>query len=246
MKILLKIRAYSKLLRNISLVRTVYVNLATQRFSHALRLPILVGKCVRIRTLGSIDLVGPLKTGMLSLGVHHLTVDHNKNIFVLENYGQIVSGNKVIIRSGCKLFVGESGSLILGDDIQIGANAIIQVCKKINIDSTCRFSWNCQLLDSNIHFVKNLKSGKVSPREKEIHISSKCWIGNHAKIGKGITLNKGTIVAANSVVTKGPKNENTIMAGAPAVEIAEGFERIFNHKEEGEWIEFYNNKNKEG
>ena len=48
-----------------------------------------------------------------------------------------------------------------------------------------------------------------------IVIGDDCWIGQYSRICKGVTIGNGSVVAANSVVTKDVP-ENCIVAGNPA------------------------------
>ena len=52
---------------------------------------------------------------------------------------------------------------------------------------------------------------------KPITIESFCWLAPRSMVLQGVHLKKGTVVAANSVVTKSNKQQYDILAGSPAI-----------------------------
>ncbi len=56
-------------------------------------------------------------------------------------------------------------------------------------------------------------------KTKPINIGDDCWIGAHAIILPGISLEKGTVVAAGSVVTKSFNEKKILIGGNPAKKI---------------------------
>ena len=94
---------------------------------------------------------------------------------------------------------------------------MIFVSRDASIGKNCAISWNCQILDDDFHRIgDNLTA-------KPIIIEDKVWIGASATILKGVTIGKGSIIAANSVVTKDVP-EFTLVGGNPAKIIRQEFE----------------------
>jgi acetyltransferase-like isoleucine patch superfamily enzyme len=54
-----------------------------------------------------------------------------------------------------------------------------------------------------------------NPRHLPIHVHDDCWIGINAVVMRGVTLGRGTVVGANSVVTRSCE-PYSVVAGAPA------------------------------
>jgi acetyltransferase-like isoleucine patch superfamily enzyme len=143
--------------------------------------------------------------------------------------GCLISGSYV-----CEL---ATAKIIIGDNTFIGGGRFIATTE-INIGSDVMFSWGCTVIDSNAHSlywrnrlddVKDWKRGidhnaigvykdwsKVD--SKKIVIEDNVWIGFDCIILKGVTIGKGAIVAAGSVVTKSVESF-TLVGGNPAVKI---------------------------
>jgi acetyltransferase-like isoleucine patch superfamily enzyme len=139
----------------------------------------------------------------------------------------------------CSFIVGEksliSASLIFEKDgarIEIGGNTFLGGCTltcadNIKIGNNVQIAWGVIIFDHNAHSMDYLErrndlshtfSGektwidvKISPTVIEDDV----WIGANAIILKGVTVGRGAIVAAGSVVTKNVP-EMTLCAGNPA------------------------------
>lgn len=150
-------------------------------------------------------------------------------VFNFQNkINKIKIGNNTHIR-GELLVLASGGEIEVGDNSFIGAESRIWSGKKIKIGSHVLISHNVNIMDTNSHeidhieraeeFKKLLKFGhpKVQPSviTNEIIIEDYAWINFNAIILKGVTIGKGAIVAAGSVVTKNVP-DFTLVAGNPA------------------------------
>ncbi|MDE6189313.1 MAG: sugar O-acetyltransferase [Clostridia bacterium] len=107
------------------------------------------------------------------------------------DYGQNISvGKNVFINSGCCF--QDQGGIEIGDNVLIGQQVVLATL-------------NHDLLPEN--------RANMSPAP--IKIGNDVWIGAHATILSGVTINNGSVVAAGAVVTKDVP-ENTVVAGVPA------------------------------
>ena len=95
--------------------------------------------------------------------------------------------------------VDDSAQIYLGDRVSIGPRVMLLALSHANA-SEIRLSMNDQ------------KSG--------IHIEDDCWIGAGAIILTGVTVGKGSIVGAGSVVTKNVE-PYSVVVGNPAKKIKE-------------------------
>jgi len=89
---------------------------------------------------------------------------------------------------------------------------IIIVKKSIKIGKGCAIAWNTEFVDWNSHKIEY--EGRRE-RDTSIVIGEHVWIGSGAKILPGVTIEKGSVVSANAVVTKSFP-ENVLIAGNPA------------------------------
>jgi len=114
-------------------------------------------------------------------------------------YGLIQIGNDCSINSFC--FLGGHGGIKIGNGVRIAPGAKIYAFEHIHKKTAIP-----------IH-----KQG-VEPRG--VIIEDDVWIGSNAIITGGVTLGKGSIIAAGAVVTKSVE-KYTIVAGVPAKVIQE-------------------------
>jgi len=126
---------------------------------------------------------------------------HGKNLKVAE---------QVLIYSPDKLSVGDNvyigfcsylgnGPIFLGDEVLIGNHVSITAANHLRKNNSYRFTGS------------ELKS---------IEIGDGTWIAAHACITAGVSIGKGCLVGAGSVVTKS-FGDNLLIAGSPARAIRE-------------------------
>ena len=130
---------------------------------------------------------------------------------------------KLYYRVVLKLQIGKNSYIFLGAyfdarrNFSIGNNSVInQNCRLDNrgglfIGNNVSISADVQILTAD----HNPHSPKFEGRTKAVHISDYVFVGTRAIILPGVTLNKGSVVAAGSVVTKDVA-EDVIVAGVPA------------------------------
>lgn len=127
------------------------------------------------------------------------------------------------------LVFGYGGKITIGKNTYIGNYSKIWSGEEIFIGNNVLLSHNVNVVDTNSHEIDHIERAqgyvnllsKGHPKEKgsiltkPIRIEDYCWISFNATILKGVTIGKGSIVAANSVVTKDVP-EFTMVAGNPA------------------------------
>ena len=144
---------------------------------------------------------------------------------------KICVGNDCLING--RLVAEIENSLIdIKDNVFIGGNTIIDCKQEIIIEDNVLVSYECVIFDHDSHSVisserkndlndfknNSLKWGKV--KSKKILIKKNAWICARSMILKGVTIGKGSIVAAGSVVTEDVP-DYSLVAGNPAKFIKE-------------------------
>lgn len=112
-----------------------------------------------------------------------------------------------------------------GNKIEIGKNVFINYqCffdnnEKIIIDDNVHLGMKTSIITSS-HNIDNDKQRAGIGLSQEVHIKMGSWIAAGVMILPGITIGKGCVIAAGSVVTKDTE-DNCLYAGIPAKKIKE-------------------------
>ena len=114
---------------------------------------------------------------------------------------------KIILREGSLVFrnvtIQGSGTLVLGKRSWIGSKSTIGVNEKIEIGNDVMIAYDVNIIDTD-HRFSDLETPMISQGivTKPIIIEDDVWIGSKAVILNGVTIGKGSIVAAATVVNK--------------------------------------------
>jgi acetyltransferase-like isoleucine patch superfamily enzyme len=130
------------------------------------------------------------------------------------NKGKITIGNITRILSDVnrvRIGVRKGGELIIGNNCRINGPRI-SVSSKVVIGNGCGIAPEVLIMDGDHHIAgARALEGKIGA----IIIEDDVWIASRAIIMKGVTIGKGAVVAAGSVVTKNVP-EYSLVAGVPA------------------------------
>lgn len=114
-------------------------------------------------------------------------------------------GYHINMHSPVKLFADRPGAKIeIGDKTRIHGTCI-HAFNSIKIGKSCLIAANCQIIDGNGH---DLSFPDIENRintdgiSKPVVIEDNVWIGANSIILPGVTIGKGSVIAAGSVVTK--------------------------------------------
>ena len=128
---------------------------------------------------------------------------------------KLIIGDNVLLFRNTGFYLDSSEAVIeIGDHTFINRRTEI-ICKKhVKIGSHCAISWDVTIMDTDIHRIEGMAETKPT------FIEDNVWIGSKAIILKGVTVGKGAVVAAGSVVSKDVP-AYTLVAGVPAKPIKE-------------------------
>ena len=121
-----------------------------------------------------------------------------------------VKGNCIV--SGKFIFESARGRVSVGEHTYIGASTFISR-SSITIGDNVTIAWGCTVYDHDSH------SLDYRLRRKDID-EDDAWIGMNCIILKGVTVGRGAVLGAGSVVTKDVPPW-TLVAGNPAKVIKE-------------------------
>lgn len=159
--------------------------------------------------------------GLFLVGVH-TTITHGNHIVCgnrvkFEDYTEIhglckdglVFGNNVTISRGVMIrpssyYGNDLGmGLTMGDNSSFGPYCYVGCSGKICIGKNVMFGPRCSLFAENHVFSDtdiDIKSQGVS--QKGICIEDDCWIGSNCIILDGVTIGKGSVIGAGTLVNK--------------------------------------------
>ena len=227
----------------LNLIKTLWFNFKLLPLKDAVRLPILLfGKINISESTGSIELKDS-RPGIMRVGYfpHRLFgLNYCGSLTRISIKGKMIVKGTVKIGNGSFIKVEESGILSLGSDVEIGPYARLYCKDKISIGNTCRFSWDCQIFDTDFHYIID-DSRCVYRNAKSVIIGDNVWVGNRVTIQKGGVIGDNSIIASNSLVNKNLQKQygEGVFAGIPVNLVAKGRHRIFDLGTEKKLDEFF-------
>jgi acetyltransferase-like isoleucine patch superfamily enzyme len=109
--------------------------------------------------------------------------------------------------------------LSFGDDVWVGAKVLIALTKSISIGSHVLIAGRADIQDADGHPSESARRERGEQMAEEdsrpVTIHDYAWLGRDVHVLKGVTIGRGAVVAAGSVVaTDGP--DHALAMGVPA------------------------------
>ena len=153
---------------------------------------------------------GIVKNGLTLHGGRYITIGK----------GSVIGRNATIEAWDC--FLGEhfTPKINIGENVTIKDNVHITSVNSIVIEDGVLFGPNV-LVSDNAHGTTTLDNLNISPVKRKLAshggvlIKKNAWVGEKASILPGVTIGKGAIIGANSVVTKDVPDYG-VAVGSPA------------------------------
>lgn len=232
-----RISLYIKLIFSISILKTLYFNFKAFKLSKAIHLPVIIGRNTVIRNVGTISIGDYDFSKKIHIGSVNLfnTTTHSHTIW--NNLGKVIFNGPVIFYPSTTIYVATHGTLEFGGNNRFGKNTSLLCAKNIRIGHTSGFSWDCQIADTDFHFIEDINTHKIKPRSLPISIGNNVWCGNRVVIGKGVRIADNCICGMNTLVTKSCDMSGALLLGIPAKIHGENLRRIFDVNEENSLIQ---------
>lgn len=146
--------------------------------------------------------------------------------FDIRNRRNVKIGKGFTTGVGCRLEaypVDESKVLCIGENVQINDYVHISAMENVTIGNHVLIASKVFISDLNhgsygtddIHDSPNIPPNKRKLYSKSIIIEDNVWLGEFVSVLQGVTIGKGTIIGANSVVSKSLPSY-VIAVGIPA------------------------------
>lgn len=171
------------------------------------------------------------------LGTEH-NFKVNSRIYLKEG----AQKRNVVLKDHVEIFgaiiVSKNGVLNMSEWSILGTDSKIDCVNRITIGKETAISNNVIITDNNAHPIcpkyrramrhtphGSLERARSRSVSAPVTIGENVWIGEHARICKGVTIGDNAIIAANSVVTKNVP-ANAIAAGNPAKIVKENIDQL--------------------
>ncbi|MTK52800.1 hypothetical protein [Paludibacter sp.] len=217
----------------VNLLRTILFNFNFLPFQQAIKLPVVLYGKVQFYSLeGKVKIEGQIFTKMIKIGSNRASLsgyDKSTTIALLKE-GLIIFKGKADIGMGTLLRI--NGTLIVGNNCNIGSNSKILCDCLIELGDDVDASFQTSIMDTNFHPLVNLNTKEVHPFRQPIKIGCENWIASSVCIMPGTITKNYTTIASNSMVNKDfSKNdvENMVIGGIPAKILRTNMYRIRSH-----------------
>jgi acetyltransferase-like isoleucine patch superfamily enzyme len=178
-------------------------------------------KYIRDRQLKSYSQTATLDKGAIIGATGHISNNRDQ--------ASIKIGNKTIL-DGELLTFKHGGTIQIGACCYIGERTKIWSAKKITIGDRVLIAHNVNIHDQNAHPLDSesrhldqmhiMEKGfqeQADLNEKEIVIKDDAWIGFNATILKGVTIGKGAIIGACTLITQDVPDFAVIVGNPPKI-----------------------------
>ena len=119
-------------------------------------------------------------------------------------FGDYVTTSRGVMIRPSSYYGNDLGKgLVMGEHSSIGPYGYIGCSGKITIGKNVMFGPKCSLFAENHNFSdteSSIKSQGVN--QKGITVEDDCWIGSNVVILDGVTIGKGSVIGAGTLVTK--------------------------------------------
>jgi len=134
--------------------------------------------------------------------------------------GKIIINNNVAIEGEVRIVSAREGVINIGAHSAICAYSILNGGDDIIIGQYCLFSARTSINANEHKLRKNQYIRQQGFIHKPVIIEDDCMLGVNISVNKGVTIKKGSVIGANSVVTKDTE-EYSINVGSPSKKISE-------------------------
>lgn len=235
-----------RIILRMNILKTFFVNFYFLPIKQAIKFPIVVyGKFYIHDKIGKIQIeTDSIHFNMIKLGYRWLDLWPVSYIPTqLSLLGKIIFRGPAIISGGVNLTSDREMAIIdIGVDCVIGGGSMIKSLDEIIIGDYSRIAGGCTIMNSNMHYIKDIESGIINRTNGKIKIGKFCWINPNTVITKGATIPNYSITSRNSFLSKDYSSygENLFLVGSPAKPSSRKIQRIFSSSKSKELSKYFN------
>jgi len=130
---------------------------------------------------------------------------------------QIAIGSRVYVGPGCWLLThGAQGRVEIGDDTSIAGYCVLSAAASVSIGRSVLFARNVYIADHRHGFELDDRPIIDQPLRdiRPIVVEDGAWLGQNVVLLPGVTVGRGAVVGANSVIREDVP-PRSVVAGAP-------------------------------
>lgn len=235
-KIIKKLKAKIGFLISINWISTLYFNFKMLPYNQAKKLPfIFYGKVTFTSLKGRVIISVPAKFGMVGFGQRYEMIKVSRNSAQLELGGTLIINGYVQFGLDYVVVINDNAILEMGNFSSLGGNGKIICTINIQFGDFARIGFESQVIDSNFHQMKNLKTSEVSKMSDVIKIGSFNYIGNRVSIMSGAITPAYCTITSSSLCNKdfSKYGNNILIGGIPAKFIKDNITRCWDEEHEG-------------
>lgn len=179
----------------------------------------LIECVVSAASLGFLTVYSFLRS--IALNIRGYRVSPGVSLFVSSVFFQskknaIFIGKNTRVGRNTRISAGFDGRIEVGANVLIDEGTCVMAQEHVYIGDNTMIAPYCFITDFNHQFDRtDIPIAKQGYKTKKVRIEEDVWIGTHCIILPGVTLGKGSVVGAGSVVTKSVKSYS-VVAGNPA------------------------------
>lgn len=140
----------------------------------------------------------------------------------IKGHPKITIGDDVYLGAGITIETGrflDEPQLVIGNNVTVASDVYIMVSKRVTIGDHVAIARGVEISDGDGHHTDLEKRMRDEPLTEEdlapVTIEDHVWLGRGVKVLKGVTIGRGAIIAAGSVVASDVAPEAMAM-GVPA------------------------------
>jgi len=190
-------------LRNVSLFKTLWLNVHCFGWRRGWRLPVFVYRHTLVERVkkSAVVVEGPLQTGMIRIGQRIQTTIAPRQTTVLNLYGRVVFAGSAVIGNGTALMVEDNACLRLGRNFTVTGRSTICCKTSVTFGDDCLLSWDVQVMDDDHHELIASDGARLNAPQP-IVLGRHVWVCSRVSLLKGTCLPDDCIVAAGSTVSR--------------------------------------------
>lgn len=144
---------------------------------------------------------------------------HLDNVFILINgcNNNLIIYDNVIYKKGLIYLEDDNNTISIGKEttIEDAELAVAEGNTTLSIGEDCMLSSKIRISTTDSHPIFDITSNLRINKPNDIFIKDHVWIGMFSSVNKGVTIDKGAVIASHSLVTKNVP-ANSVSAGIPS------------------------------